>query len=80
MSYFMSLHYWLLSEVHFASGNLKNAQSCIEEALKLSQKNKEKHMEGMSLEIMGRILGKADISNGIQAEGYVRTSNNFLLT
>jgi tetratricopeptide (TPR) repeat protein len=71
ISYYRSLQYWLLSEVYFASGDLKNAQSCIEEALKLSQKNKEKHIEGISWELLGRISGKADISHGVKAEGYI---------
>ena len=71
MSFYRSLHYWLLSEVYFASGDLKNAQSSIEEALKLSQKNKEKHMEGMSWELLGSILGKTDISQRLKAEEYI---------
>lgn len=40
-------------------------------ALKLSQKNKEKHIEGISWELLGRILGKADVSHRVKAEEYI---------
>jgi class 3 adenylate cyclase/tetratricopeptide (TPR) repeat protein len=71
MSFYRSFHYRILSEVYFDSGDLKNAQGSIEEALKLSQKNKEKHIEGMSWELLGRILGKTNISQRLKAEEYI---------
>jgi tetratricopeptide (TPR) repeat protein len=71
MSFYRSLHYRILSEVYFASGDLKHAQSSIEEALKLSQKNKEKAVEGTSWGLLGSILGKADISQPLRAEEYI---------
>jgi len=71
LQYYVSFSYWLLSEVHFASGDLRNAQSCVEEALKLSQKNKEKPIEGASWKLLGSILGKADISQRLKAEEYI---------
>ena len=47
--FYVSMSYWLLSEVHFASNDLKNAQSCIEQALRLSQKCGEKFIEGIAV-------------------------------
>jgi len=67
----LSLHYWSQSIVHLDSGDLENARSCVEEALKLSQKNNEKHAEGMSLTLLGRILGKADVSQSSKAEEHI---------
>ena len=71
MPFYMSLHYWMLSETYFAIGDLKNAKRFIGEALRLSQKNKERHIEGKSWELLGSILGKADVSNQAKAEGYI---------
>ena len=64
----LSLHYVFLSMVHFDSGDLKNAQHSLEKALDLSQKNGEKSWEGISRIWLGRIMGKADISQSDKAE------------
>jgi tetratricopeptide (TPR) repeat protein len=42
-------------------GDQKRSRSSIEEALKISQNNSEKHFEGASWAFLGRILGKADL-------------------
>jgi tetratricopeptide (TPR) repeat protein len=64
----VSLHCWALSTVHFDSGDLKSARSCIEEALKLAHDNNEKHIERPSRIFLGRILGKAERSQFSEAE------------
>ena len=71
LPYLMSLHYLLLGMVHFDSGDLKNAQSCIEEALTLSKTNNEKWAEGLCMIFLGRILFKADRSQSGKAEEYI---------
>jgi len=65
---FFSLHYWFLSLVYLDSGDLENARSSAEEALKLSRGNNERWVEGASRALYGRILGKADRSKVGQAE------------
>jgi tetratricopeptide (TPR) repeat protein len=71
LSHFLSLCYWALSIVHFYSGDLKSAQSCIGEALRWSQNNNEKWIEGQSWVWEGRILAKADSSQTDRAEEYI---------
>jgi len=64
----LSLYYGLLSMVYFDSGHLENAQQCVEEALKLSRENHEKWPEALALTLLGRILGKAGMSQNATAE------------
>ena len=64
----LSFYYGLLSMVYFDSGHLENAQQCAEEALKLSRENHEKWPEGLALTLLGRILGKAGMSQNAKAE------------
>ena len=66
--YVLSLHYWFLGMVYCDSGDFKKAQKYTEKVLKLSQKNNEKHLEGFSRISLGRILGKADITQKDKAE------------
>ena len=56
----LSLHYVLMSMVHFDSGDLKSALHCAEKSMRLSKKNDERQFEGMSTIWVGRILGKTD--------------------
>jgi len=60
--------YWVSGLIHMDSGDLENARSYMEESFKLGQNNNEKHVEGASGIYLGRILGKADISQGKKAE------------
>ena len=71
LSMMLSLHYWALAMVHLDTGDLQEARRCAEEGLKLAQANGEKSWEGWSLILLGRILGKADISQIAEAEEYV---------
>ncbi len=57
---FLSMAHYLLGWIHLDLGDLKNARSLAEEALRLSQKNNEKHIEGWSWLLLGRILGKTE--------------------
>jgi class 3 adenylate cyclase/tetratricopeptide (TPR) repeat protein len=66
--WWISFHYLYLSKIHLDLGDPKNSRSLIEEALKLSQKNSEKHLEGVSWTWLGRILGKTDPSQSDKAE------------
>ena len=67
----MSLCYLFLSAIYFDSRELLKAQSCIEEALKLSQKNNEKHYEEYAWIWLGRTLAKADSSQSHKAEEHI---------
>jgi tetratricopeptide (TPR) repeat protein len=60
-----------LSKIHFDLGDQKSSRSAIEEALKISQKNSEKHFEGASWTFLGRILGKTDPSQSLMAAEYI---------
>jgi len=63
--------YYYLSLIHYDSGNLTKAQSCVEKAIELSKKNNEKQIEGISTFALGRILGKTDPLLVDKAEKYI---------
>jgi tetratricopeptide (TPR) repeat protein len=67
----LSAHHTLLSMVLSDSSDLRKAANCNEKALELSQKNNERHWEGFSRIIMGRIVGKGDPSQTDKAEEYI---------
>ncbi len=67
----LSHTYIALGMIHLDLGDLKNTRSCVEQALNLAQKNGEKQHEGLSRILLGRILGKEDISQSDKAENYV---------
>jgi len=69
--WWVSFHYLNLSKIHFDLGNIKESKSLIEEALRLSQKNSEKHLEGASWTWLGRILWKTDPSQSDNAEVHI---------
>ncbi len=71
IEWWLSLHYYYLGQSYFLLGDLKGARSFVEEALKLAQKKNEKHVEGMSLTWMGRVLSKTDRSQSAKAEDYI---------
>jgi tetratricopeptide (TPR) repeat protein len=73
-----SFHYLYFSKTHFDLGDQKRSQSSIEEALKISQKNSEKHIEGASWAFLGRILGKTDLSQSDMAVEYILKGINIL--
>ena len=71
ISMFMSWFHHCMSMFHLGLGELKSAQSCAEKALDLAQKNNEKHIEGFSWTLMGRILGKKEPSEIDRAEEHI---------
>ncbi|MCK4789524.1 MAG: guanylate cyclase, partial [Desulfobacteraceae bacterium] len=68
---FLSNPYCALCMVHFDLCDLKMAQSCAEEALRLSQNNNEKWPEGLSRVLLGRTMGKGRKSQYAKAEEYI---------
>ncbi len=68
---FLSNPYCALCMVHFDLCDLKRAQSCAEEALRLSQSNNEKWPEGLSRVLLGRTIGKGRESQYAKAEEYI---------
>ena len=64
----LSGNHFYSGAVHIKLGDLENARICIDEALNLSRKNNEKAVEGVSLILLGKIMGKADISQSGEAE------------
>jgi len=61
----------LLGWIHLGLGDLKNARSLAEEALRLSQKNNEKATEGWSWLLLGTISGKTEPLQINKAEGCI---------
>lgn len=66
--FFLSLHHWRLGETHLALGNLDNARTNADEAIKLARKNNEKWSEGISKILLGTILGKIAVSQSNDVE------------
>jgi class 3 adenylate cyclase/tetratricopeptide (TPR) repeat protein len=54
---YLSMTHFQLGRIHLNLGDQKNARSYAEEALRLSQKNNEKHTEGLSWLLLGTISG-----------------------
>ena len=55
---FLSAAHYFLCWIHLNLGDLKNARSLAEEALRLSQKNNDRLIEGGGWFLLGTILGK----------------------
>jgi tetratricopeptide (TPR) repeat protein len=66
-----SLYPFFLGDICLHQGDLKNARSFMEEALRLSQKNNDKNMEGVSWILLGAILGRTETLQFDKAEGYI---------
>ena len=66
-----SFHYLYLAKIQFDLGDQKSSRRSIEEALKISQKNSERHFEGASWVFLGRILGKSDPSRHDKAAEHI---------
>jgi len=61
----------VLSYVLYDSGDLKSAQKNAEKAMELSQKNNGIGWETWSKLLLGRIIGKANVSQSTEAEDYI---------
>ncbi len=69
--WFLSFYPCFLGDIYMQLGDLKKARSFMEEALRLSQKNNEKWMEGFSWMGLGRILGRMETPQIDKAEKYI---------
>jgi len=78
ISFFLSTHHLALSIIHYDFEYYEKAFKRIEEALRLSQKNKENHFEGYSKIWFGRILGKMKPSQTEKAEEFMVQGINIL--
>jgi tetratricopeptide (TPR) repeat protein len=66
-----SLGYLYLSIVHFDLGDFEKAQKYIEEGLKLSHKYNEKHWQGWSTILLGRVLAESESRKFEKSEEYI---------
>jgi class 3 adenylate cyclase/tetratricopeptide (TPR) repeat protein len=64
-------HSLALSMVHHDAGDPKNAQDCIQKALRQAQDSSEKHWEGYARIWLGRILGKKNPSQSNKDKEYI---------
>ena len=64
--------YRINNVVYLKLGDLKNARNFAEEALRLSQKNNEKFVEGLSMILLGRILVQTEPQKINKAEEYIQ--------
>jgi class 3 adenylate cyclase/tetratricopeptide (TPR) repeat protein len=69
--FFLCFYPLFLGDICLHLGDLKNALSFMEEALRLSQKNNEKHLEGLSSIWLGHILGRTARAQIHKAEEYI---------
>lgn len=67
----LSQCYYCLSLVNFDTGDLENALKYVKDSLTLSQRNEEKLINADSKVLLGRILGKVDISKYGEAEANI---------
>ncbi|MFC1886397.1 adenylate/guanylate cyclase domain-containing protein [Thermodesulfobacteriota bacterium] len=66
-----SLFYLCLGFVFCDSGDFKNAKKYAEKALELTKKKNERHYEARSRILLGRVIGKANVSQANEAEGFI---------
>jgi class 3 adenylate cyclase/tetratricopeptide (TPR) repeat protein/adenylate kinase len=69
--FFLSLSYLWLSEAYLASGDLKNARSCVDSALEWSEKCGETHWQGWAKIQAGRILAEGRLLQAARAEASI---------
>jgi class 3 adenylate cyclase/tetratricopeptide (TPR) repeat protein len=75
---YMSLFHWALGLIHLGLGDAKNAQNLMEKSLELSQKDSEKHSEGLSRIWLGKILSTIDPEQIDKAENSILKGNEVL--
>jgi tetratricopeptide (TPR) repeat protein len=68
VEFFLSCQHSLLGDTHLHLNDLENARGSVEEALRLSQKSSEKHLEAMAWIFLGRILGRTEAPQIYRAE------------
>jgi len=67
----LSHYHYCLGMVYFDLGEFERSLSYTEEALKLAIENKERQIEGSTRILMGRVVGKADLSQSGKAEEFI---------
>jgi len=71
LSWSLPGHYLLLSLVYIEVGEIAKARNGAEAALEMAQKKQMKGLEGLSLVILGRALGRTEISRFTEAEACI---------
>jgi len=69
---FVSMTYYGLSMICLDLGDIQTARGHTEESLRLAKQYGEKYQEGRSTVALGRVVGKADPSQGAKAEELIR--------
>jgi tetratricopeptide (TPR) repeat protein len=69
--YHLSRSYFVLTMVHFASGDLSSARISAEKAMELARNCQEKHFEAISKIWLGRILGRDKKSEGSKVRQHI---------
>jgi tetratricopeptide (TPR) repeat protein len=76
--FFQSNCHWCCSLAHFGLGNLEEAGLQAEQALKCSLANNEKQFQGMSRNLLGRVLTKVNPGQIEAAEEHIRQGISLL--
>ena len=71
IEWWLSSHHLSLGGIHLHLGDLNKARSSADEALRLSQQNNEKLLEGRSWILLGRITGRTETPQIHRAEEYI---------
>jgi tetratricopeptide (TPR) repeat protein len=64
----LSLSYYTLAMIQYDSGDLESARSSTEQALSAAEQSREMWTKGAASLLLGRILGKQDVSKAAAAE------------
>ncbi len=71
LAYYLSYAYANLGMVNLETGDAKRAYDCVEKAAEWSQKCGEKHWEGLSKMLRGKILGATELLQAARAESSI---------
>lgn len=71
LAYYLSYAYAVLSMVNLANGDVKRAYDSVDKAAEWSQKCGEKHWEGLSKMLRGKILGVSELLQAAKAESLI---------
>jgi class 3 adenylate cyclase/tetratricopeptide (TPR) repeat protein len=72
LPFLRSFCHWCCGLAHFSLGNKEEAKKQAEQALKWSLANNEKHFQGRSRILLGKVLAKIDPGQIEPAEGHIR--------
>ena len=71
MTFWRSVCHWLCSRAYFELGDMEEAMTHAELALRFSLKNNERHVQGLSLIWLGRVVAKTDPAQIEAAEQHI---------